>query len=390
MVIGVEGNVHVGKTTYIEHNFIGYYCINEIKFVKNLKDYDRQLYYIDEERKKAKLINSIDGNIVLDRTILSTLIYCFCSQKFSNNELLSLNIILSKNILNKNVCVPNIINFIIYPYDLINVNQKLIGKKKKTQMSLVDYNYYISYSLFFSNLIHDSYNIINYNNYRQILSYNDLNICQKIIKDNLIDSSLFKIEKRVLLDGAPAIGKSTIGKTQREYEYIEECKYKQYTIEDYSNQLESIIYRINLLKNNNVLIDTSFLMGITNLFYRVTTTKEFKLHIIDKIMQSVSMLYYCTNIIYLITDKNILYNRKTNDSRKKRLHFEDNLNYLEKEINFYYKIKNRLKLKSNINIIDASGTIAETINQISSLEHKPLFLVDLFYTIRELIVEDEI
>ena len=307
MVIGVEGNVHVGKTTYIEHNFIGYYCINEIKFVENLKDYDRQLYYINEEQKKTKLINSIDGKIVLDRTILSTLIYCICSQKFSNNELFSLNTILSKYILNKKVCVPNIIHFVIYPYDLINVN------------------HYISYSLFFSNLIHDSYNIINYNNYRQILSYNDLNICQKIIKDNLINSSLFKIEKKVLLDGAPAIGKSTIGKTQRKYEYIEECKYKQYTIEDYINQLESIIYRINLLKNNNVLIDTSFLMGITNLFYRVTTTKEFKLHIIDKIIQSVSMLYYCTNIIYLTTDKSILYNRKANDDRKKRLHFEDKI-----------------------------------------------------------------
>ena len=72
MVVGVEGNVHVGKTTYIMNNFSDFNIIKEIEFKEELNDYDRQLYYINQEiLKKDKLTL----NSVLDRTIISTAIY---------------------------------------------------------------------------------------------------------------------------------------------------------------------------------------------------------------------------------------------------------------------------------------------------------------------------
>ena len=71
MVIGVEGNVHVGKTTYINNNFKDYSIKNEIAFNRSLDAYNRQLYYIkkESERKNHKL-----NNTILDRTIISIII----------------------------------------------------------------------------------------------------------------------------------------------------------------------------------------------------------------------------------------------------------------------------------------------------------------------------
>ena len=48
MVIGVEGNVHVGKTTYINNNFEDYDILKEIEFNGFLNPYNRQLHYINK------------------------------------------------------------------------------------------------------------------------------------------------------------------------------------------------------------------------------------------------------------------------------------------------------------------------------------------------------
>ena len=46
MVIGIEGNVHVGKTTFIKNNYNKYNIINETEFEPDLENYERQLFYI--------------------------------------------------------------------------------------------------------------------------------------------------------------------------------------------------------------------------------------------------------------------------------------------------------------------------------------------------------
>ena len=86
----------------------------------------------------------------------------------------------------------------------------------------------------------------------------------------------------------------------------------------------------------------------------------------------------------------LLYKRKQLDKSKERKHFEQNISYLEKEINFYEKINKKLHNKSNIHIIDANNNQKELIDTILNIEDKPLLLIDLFYCMTRLIEENEI
>ena len=83
MVIGVEGNVHVGKTTFINNNFSKFIIIKETKFKQDLNDYDRQLYYIKSEIEKKK---NLGVNTIIDRTIISTIIYTIYTETLSSTE----------------------------------------------------------------------------------------------------------------------------------------------------------------------------------------------------------------------------------------------------------------------------------------------------------------
>ena len=83
MVIGVEGNVHVGKTTYINNNYKDYHILKEISFNKFLDPYNRQLYYIKEESKRKNIQND---KCILDRTIISIIIYTMYSKELSPSE----------------------------------------------------------------------------------------------------------------------------------------------------------------------------------------------------------------------------------------------------------------------------------------------------------------
>ena len=193
-----------------------------------------------------------------------------------------------------------------------------------------------------------------------------------------------------MLDGCPAIGKLTIGINQKKYKYIEEFKYKKYTLDDYSNQINSIIERINILNRENILLDTSFLMGITHLFYNRPVTKKIKLEMIDRIMDNVILNNYVTGIVYLVLDKQKIIERKNNDKKKERKHFLDNFNYLDMEINFYKVLNNRLGTMSNISFVDASKNVNELVDIIEKYDNKPLLLIDLFYEIKEAIKEGEL
>ena len=83
MVIGVEGNVHVGKTTYIKNNYKDFNIIHENIFDPNLNDYDRQLFYIKQEIERKKQLTS---KTILDRTIISTIIYTLYSNSLTEEE----------------------------------------------------------------------------------------------------------------------------------------------------------------------------------------------------------------------------------------------------------------------------------------------------------------
>lgn len=255
-------------------------------------------------------------------------------------------------------------------------------KEKGTQNSLVDYNYYLKYSLFFSNCYYAVNDILSTKEYRQIILY-DCDIFKNITNPRIFNS-------KILIDGCSAIGKSTIGSFQKKFEYIKEFKYKKYTLDDYSNQINSIIERVNVLNKENILLDTSFLMGITHLFYNKTTTQKFKLKIIDEIMRNVTLNNYITGIIYLVLDKQKIIERKNMDKKKERKHFFDNLNYLDMEISFYKVLNKRLGVMSNISFIDASQNVNELVNIIENHSDKPLLLIDLFYEIKEAIKEGEL
>lgn len=379
MVIGVEGNVHVGKTTYIKNNFRNFNIIKETEFKPDLNDFERQLYYIKSEVEKKK---QLDGDAVLDRTIISTILYTIYTESLSLTEKNKIIEIIKENFDKEKITIPSFVYLIVYPYKLISLNHLKLMKEKGTQNSLVDYNYYLKYSLFFSNCYYAVNNILSTKEYRQIISYSS------DIFENVINPKMFN--SKILLDGCPAIGKSTIGSYQKRFEYIKEFKYKKYTLDDYSNQINSIIERVNVLNKENILLDTSFLMGITHLFYNETTTKKLKLKMIDEIMRNITLNNYITGIIYLVLDKSKIIERKNMDKTKERKHFFDNLNYLDMEINFYKVLNKRLGSMSNISFIDASQNVDELVNIIENHSDKPLLLIDLFYEIKEAIKEGEL
>ena len=164
MVIGVEGNVHVGKTTYINNNFKDYNILSEIKFQADMTNFNRQLYYIEEEIKRK---NKLQKNSILDRTIISIIIYTKYTNTLTLTEKRKIMNIIKKALDNNQIIKPDI-HLILYPYKLLSVNHQDLKEVKKTQDSLVDYDYYLNYSLFFANRKESLNKIINYHDYRDL------------------------------------------------------------------------------------------------------------------------------------------------------------------------------------------------------------------------------
>ena len=131
MIYAVEGNVNVGKTTFIKE-FSQKYNLNiieESKFVSDMNPFERQLYYIKQENEKRNKLMKDNKIIIQDKLF-----------------------------------------FIIYPFELINKNHQLLKKDKKTQETLVDYKYYLNYNMFFANLLmNEGCNIIKTEDSRQII-----------------------------------------------------------------------------------------------------------------------------------------------------------------------------------------------------------------------------
>ena len=135
MVIGVEGNVHVGKTTYIKSNFSKFNKINETEFKQYLNDFDRQLYYIKSEEEKKK---QLDGDTVLDRTIISTILYTIYTESLTLIEKNKIIEIIKEKFDKEKITIPSFVYLIVYPYKLISLNHLKLMKEKGTQNSLGD------------------------------------------------------------------------------------------------------------------------------------------------------------------------------------------------------------------------------------------------------------
>lgn len=364
MVIGIEGNVHVGKTTYINKNFSNFKIITEIEFEQDLNDYERQLYYIREEIKKKKEMQT-NSNIVLDRTILSTIIYTIYTDSLNFREKNKIISIIKKIIKQNKIIIPEYIYLIIYPYKLISLNHMRLNKKKGTQNSLVDYNYYLNYSLFFSNYQYKYENISNLGEYRQIVIYNS-DIFNDMLKPK-------KTISKILIDGYPKINKiSSI------YQEKHVSKRERLGINNSLEQINLILEKIYMISKEGKLLENSFLMGISNLFYNnMRTSKKNKLEIIDKIMNSIPLNIYITKIYYFIL----------NEGENEEKNIKD---YLKKEKNFYKVLNRRLGEMSNINFIETCSSIDVIMDIIEKSTDKPLMLIDLFFEIKEGIKEGEL
>ena len=322
MVIGVEGNVHVGKTTYINNSFKEYNIIKESLFNPTLNNYERQLDYIKQELEKKKYL---EENTILDRTIISIIIYTMYTNTLTKSEKNKLMNKIKNLIKNKEVIIPSSIYLVIYPYKLLSNNHLSLKEMKKTQDSLVDYNYYINYSLFFANRLKYFNKIINIDGYREIISYNS-EIFNNITRNNANGS-------KVLIDYSTDLDNKT--------------------------PINTIVKKINSLSKKNIVQKNSFLIDISCLLYSSITRKN-KLENIDKIMSEVCLNNYVTKIIYVSSSEN---------------------NYVN---SFYKTLHKRLGDISNISFITRLDN-----KLVSNISDKPLMLIDLFYEIKEGIKEGD-
>lgn len=142
MIIGVEGNVHSGKTTYIREfvrNNPNYVVVPECKFDETLSDYDRQLFYLEQELEKRKLYTQ--DNLIMDRTVLSTLCYtAFCNELTSVERKSLLNVIYN-GLIDNNYILCDKIMYLSCGWDIVKDNHKELKIEKHTQDVLVENSY---------------------------------------------------------------------------------------------------------------------------------------------------------------------------------------------------------------------------------------------------------
>ncbi len=187
MIFAIEGNVNLGKTTYI-NEFIkentDFVKVDEIPFKKDLSHYDRQIYYIDEERNKKKFIHN-HKNLFLDRTILSTLAYTIYGEYLSKDEKKDLIKIIIHHIKLNSFVEPEKI-FYITNYDNDEIrNMHNILKSTKHTMDILTTDDFISFfdQIFFHWLSFCKFDSeLKFNN-RTILIYKTKNLFNKIASE---------------------------------------------------------------------------------------------------------------------------------------------------------------------------------------------------------------
>lgn len=326
MIYAVEGNVNVGKTTFIKE-FSQKYNLNiieESKFVSDMKPFERQLYYIKQENEKRNKL--MKNDIIMDRTILSVYLYTRLSNEFDKNEKEKIIDKINNMIKDNKIIIPDKLFFIIYPFELINKNHQLLKKDKKTQETLVDYKYYLNYNMFFANLLmNEGCNIIKTEDSRQIIELES----NKIYYNLNTQTPTYK--KILALDG--------------EKELIENVKQEN---------------------KENIIMDNKFLKELENIVYNNEISKNEKIEMINHIMYNLPLYSYISEIIYIYDKENIE----------------------EQKINFYKVLKRKIGNKANITIIEKEKII-KNINTEKILNNKEILLVDLLFYIKDCIEKEE-
>lgn len=386
MIYAVEGNVNVGKTSYIK-NFLVYnkeytYVLeNESKYDNNV--FIRQLYYINEEIKRAKKYSN-KKNLIIDRSILSQIVYIKYSNELNNDQKELLFKIILNNICEKKFLIPEYIIFFITNYKNTIDRHNLLFINKKTERTLVDYNYWSMYNYCFANLEKCSNNafvVTNYNHYKFIRIENFYNVALELIglKNNTV----------ICIDGPTSVGKTTLlselditnNLKKIDEDDFPKPKKNETFIE---RQISFIIQRINVLKENNIIVDTSFLINIVYLFYGSgEMTKQEKIFYINFILKKTNPDLFIDKIIFLDANKEILINRMKNDNKRTRPHFYENIILKEKMKNFYMFLNDELDKRSNILLIDTGNKNTYEIKEIiDNFMPKKIFLIDLFECIK--------
>ncbi len=326
MIYAVEGNVNVGKTTFIKE-FSQKYNLNiieESKFVSDMNPFERQLYYIKQENEKRNKL--MKNDIIMDRTILSVYLYTRLSNEFDKNEKEKIIDKINNMMKDNKIIIPDKLFFIIYPFELINKNHQLLKKDKKTQETLVDYKYYLNYNMFFANLLmNEGCNIIKTEDSRQIIELES----NKIYYNLNTQTPTYK--KILALDG--------------EKELIENVKQEN---------------------KENIIMDNKFLKELENIVYNNEISKNEKIEMINHIMYNLPLYSYISEIIYIYDKENIE----------------------EQKINFYKVLKRKIGNKANITIIEKEKII-KNINTEKILNNKEILLVDLLFYIKDCIEKEE-
>ncbi len=149
MIIALEGNVNTGKTTFANRyikQHPEFVLISETPFKEGLSQFELQEYYINEEIKKAK---NVSPNTITDRSIFSTLAYTYYTDLLNKQDKEYFIRKISKLIKKRKVIIPEQIYFLLLPYNQINGYYEENAEFKKTQKSLVKYDYYLFYNKFF-------------------------------------------------------------------------------------------------------------------------------------------------------------------------------------------------------------------------------------------------
>ncbi len=150
MIIAVEGNVHVGKTTYCNkfaQDNPSYTVVGECKFDPTLSAYDTQLNYLRQEQDKKNIYNNLD--LIMDRSIISTFIYTTFTNTLSYEQKVDIVQRIKTLINQQDVILPQKIVFLVTDAQTVANRQMSLGKIKGTQTVLGSLDYYNYYNDFF-------------------------------------------------------------------------------------------------------------------------------------------------------------------------------------------------------------------------------------------------
>ena len=183
-------------------------------------------FYKEEISKKS---NNLDKNILLDRSIISTIIFTQYTTMLTKQDKKFLLDKIEKAILNKDLFFPDIVYIFLYPFNKIVDNHNNLYKTKHTQDELAKYDYYCFTLKILSNLS-NKYRIVYNDDDRQILEVKNIKLNQT--QNNIIAINLTKINSEYNLN-----------------KFYEKYIIKREKVEE--NFLKALLYFAKSLNNNN-------------------------------------------------------------------------------------------------------------------------------------------